>query len=192
LHAHEVLLPFRNRIPRQRKIMHCVIGSGPAGVACARALLARGANVLMLDAGLELEPERAQVVRKLAATKPSEWQPGQIARLKEGMVAGAKGVPLKFVFGSDFPYRETETQTPWQGHGVGIRPSLALGGLSTVCFTAAGRAECSADLSGRSANHPCCQSLATVPKSNFSFTTKIWLRSSSVVPPDKRRRSRAF
>jgi hypothetical protein len=37
----------------QRKIMHCVIGSGPAGVACARALLARGANVLMLDAGLE-------------------------------------------------------------------------------------------------------------------------------------------
>jgi NAD(P)-dependent dehydrogenase (short-subunit alcohol dehydrogenase family) len=54
------LLPFRNRIPRQRKIMPCVIGSGPVGVACARALLARGANVLMLDAGLDLEPERAQ------------------------------------------------------------------------------------------------------------------------------------
>ena len=41
--------------------MHCVIGFGPAGVACARALLARGANVLMLDAGLELEPERAAI-----------------------------------------------------------------------------------------------------------------------------------
>ncbi len=67
----------------------------------------------MLDAGLDLEPERAQVVRKLASTKPSEWQPGHIAKLKEGMVAGTKGVPLKFVFGSDFPYRETETQTPW-------------------------------------------------------------------------------
>jgi choline dehydrogenase-like flavoprotein len=126
------LFPFRNRIPRQKKIMHCVIGSGPAGVACARALLARGANVLLLDAGLDLEPDRAQVVRQLAATKPSAWPAGQIARLKEGMVAGAKGVPLKFVFGSDYPYRETETQTPWQGHGVGIRPSLALGGLSTV------------------------------------------------------------
>jgi choline dehydrogenase-like flavoprotein len=120
------------RLPLGQKNMHCVIGSGPAGVACARALLARGANVLMLDAGLELEPDRAQVVRQLAATRPSEWQPGHIAKLKEGMVAGTKGVPLKFVFGSDFPYRETETQTPWQGHGVGIRPSLALGGLSTV------------------------------------------------------------
>ena len=112
--------------------MHCVIGSGPAGVACAKALLARGANVLMLDAGLDLEPERAQVVRQMAATKPPAWRPEQIARLKEGMVAGVKGVPLKFVFGSDYPYRETETHTPWQGHGVGLRPSLALGGFSTV------------------------------------------------------------
>lgn len=41
---------------RPKKIMHGVIGSGPAGVACAKALLARGANMLMLDAGLELEP----------------------------------------------------------------------------------------------------------------------------------------
>ncbi len=112
--------------------MHCVIGSGPAGVACARALLARGANVLMLDAGLDLEHDRAQVVRQLAAIQPAEWPREQMARLKEGMVAGARGVPLKFVFGSDYPYRETETQTPWQGHGVGIRPSLALGGFSTV------------------------------------------------------------
>ena len=38
--------------------MHCVIGSGPAGVACAKALLARGAGVLILDAGLE--PDRAR------------------------------------------------------------------------------------------------------------------------------------
>ena len=56
----------------QRKILHCIIGSGPAGVACARALLACGANVLMLDAGLELEPERARVVSKLASAKPPE------------------------------------------------------------------------------------------------------------------------
>src|SRR5208282_1052373 len=116
----------------QRKIMHCVIGSGPAGVACARALLARGANVLMLDAGLELEPERAQVVRELASARPSEWRPGQVAKLKEGMAAGAKGIPLKLIFGSDYPYRETEQHIPWQGQGVGLRPSLALGGFSTV------------------------------------------------------------
>ncbi len=46
--------------------MHCVIGSGPAGVACAKALLARGATVLMLDAGIGLEPGRAQIVRQFA------------------------------------------------------------------------------------------------------------------------------
>ncbi|MGH8024848.1 MAG: NAD(P)-binding protein, partial [Limisphaerales bacterium] len=46
------------------KNMHCVIGSGPAGVACATALCARGANVLMLDAGIELEAGRVKTVRE--------------------------------------------------------------------------------------------------------------------------------
>jgi choline dehydrogenase-like flavoprotein len=112
--------------------MHCVIGSGPAGVACAKALLARGATVLMLDAGIELEPDRAQIVRQCAGSKPAAGNPNQIATLKSGMVADAKGVPLKLVFGSNFPYRETEEKIPWQNHGTGLKPSLALGGLSNV------------------------------------------------------------
>jgi len=112
--------------------MHCVIGSGPAGVACAKALLARGARVLMLDAGLELEPDRARIVQQCAATPPAAWQPGPIAMLKEGMTGDARGVPLKRVFGSDFPYRETEEKIPWRPHGIGLKPSLALGGLSNV------------------------------------------------------------
>jgi choline dehydrogenase-like flavoprotein len=112
--------------------MHCVIGSGPAGVACAKALLARGANVLMLDAGLELEPDRAEVVRRLAGAEPSAWMADDRAAVKGKMEASAKGIPLKFVFGSDFPYRETEKNTPWRNHGTGITPSLALGGLSNV------------------------------------------------------------
>ena len=112
--------------------MHCVIGSGPAGVACAKALLARGANVLMLDAGLELEADRAQIVRQCAGTQPAAWNPGHLARLKEGMAGDAKGVPLKRVFGSDFPYRETEEKIPWRNHGTGLKPSLAVGGLSNT------------------------------------------------------------
>ena len=112
--------------------MHCVIGSGPAGVACARALLARGATVLMLDAGLELEPDRAQIVRQCAAVKPDAWSAAQRAALSAGMTADAKGVPLKLVFGSDFPYRETAEKIPWRNHGTGLKPSLALGGLSNV------------------------------------------------------------
>jgi choline dehydrogenase-like flavoprotein len=112
--------------------MHCVIGSGPAGVACAKALIARGADVLMLDAGLELESDRAEIVRRLAETKFSDWRDGDLAMLKGGMAADATGVPLKLLFGSDFPYRETEEKIPWRGRGISFRPSLALGGLSNV------------------------------------------------------------
>jgi ferredoxin len=112
--------------------MHCVIGSGAAGVACAKAILARGGQVLMLDAGLELEPERAQLACQLAATKPSAWTDGNIAALKGGMTAGAKGIPHKLLFGSDFPYRDTQEQTPWKSRGVSLYPSLALGGLSNT------------------------------------------------------------
>jgi len=112
--------------------MHCVIGSGPAGVACAKALLARGATVLMLDAGLELESDRARIVRQFAEAKPSAWPQDDRARLKGDLIAGAKGIPLKLAFGSDFPYRETEILIPWQGRGTKVRPSLAFGGLSNV------------------------------------------------------------
>jgi choline dehydrogenase-like flavoprotein len=112
--------------------MHCVIGSGPAGVACAKALLARGASVLLLDAGLELEPDRARIVRQCAGIKPAAWNPEQLSLLKGGLAADATGVPLKLVFGSDFPYRETEGKIPWRNHGTGLKPSLALGGLSNV------------------------------------------------------------
>ena len=111
---------------------HCVIGSGPAGVACVKALLARGASVLMLDAGLELEPDRAQTIRRLAKTKSVVWTPADRAALKGEMTADAKGISVKLAFGSDFPYRETREKIPWQGHGVSLYPSLALGGFSNV------------------------------------------------------------
>ena len=111
---------------------HCVIGSGPAGVACASALLARGARVLMLDAGITLEPERARIVSELAQKKSSEWQPSQIATVHGDSDADLKGLPVKKLFGSDFPYRESEQKIPWRGHDVGVCPSLGLGGLSNV------------------------------------------------------------
>jgi choline dehydrogenase-like flavoprotein len=127
------------------KDMHCVIGSGPAGVACAKALLARGAAVLLLDAGIELEPERAKIVRACAQVKPAAWNPSQVATLKGGLAVNATGVPLKLVFGSDFPYRETAGKIPWRNHGTGLKPSLALGGLSNV-WGAAMLPLCEADI----------------------------------------------
>ncbi len=110
---------------------HCVIGSGPAGVACATALLARGASVLMLDAGMELEADRAAIIRELAHEKVSEWPPEQAARIHGKRGAELKELPHKNVFGSDFPYRDTQEKIPWRGDGA-LLPSLALGGLSNV------------------------------------------------------------
>ncbi|MGH7980642.1 MAG: hypothetical protein ACREE6_14795, partial [Limisphaerales bacterium] len=111
---------------------HCVIGSGPAGVACASALLARGAKVLMLDAGIKLEPDRARIVSELAQKKSSEWQPSQIAAIHGDSAADLKGLPVKKLFGSDFPYRESVEKIPWRGQDVAVSPSLGFGGLSNV------------------------------------------------------------
>jgi ferredoxin len=111
---------------------HCVIGSGPAGVACANALLARGANVLMLDAGIELEPDRAKVVDELSRKKSSDWPPAQFAVIHGDNDADLKGLPNKKLFGSDFLYRESQEKIPWRARDVGICPSLGFGGLSNV------------------------------------------------------------
>src|SRR5437016_2400998 len=91
---------------------HFVIGSGPSGVACARALLDRGVTVKLFDAGISLEKNRADLVAQMRATSPSSWSAEQIQRLKEGMQSSAKGIPLKLAFGSDYPYRECEQHLP--------------------------------------------------------------------------------
>ncbi|HXD01396.1 MAG TPA: hypothetical protein VN048_18805 [Verrucomicrobiae bacterium] len=112
--------------------MHFVVGSGPSGIACAQALLDKGLVVRMLDAGLKLEPSRAQAVGQLAASAPAGWDPRLVAMVKEELTATAAGLPQKLSFGSDFPYRDGEKVLSCTFDGVGLRPSLAQGGLSNV------------------------------------------------------------
>ncbi len=112
--------------------MHCVVGSGPSGIACAQALLDQGLEVRMLDAGLKLETSRAQAVKQLSASAPAGWDPKLVAMLKEELTATATGLPQKLSFGSDFPYRDAEKVLSCTFEGVGMRPSLAQGGLSNV------------------------------------------------------------
>jgi choline dehydrogenase-like flavoprotein len=116
----------------EKSRFHCVIGSGPAGVACAHALLQRGARVMMLDAGVALETDRAALIAEMSRTTPASWTPEQIARIKEGTSASSKGIPLKLLFGSDFPYRHCDELLGIKYEGVALRPSFARGGLSTV------------------------------------------------------------
>ena len=114
------------------KEMHYVVGSGPSAVACASALLKRGRSVCMLDAGIQLEPERARLVQALSQTAPDQWRPKDVQCLKEGMDPTVSGIPQKRIFGSNYPYRDAVQHLGLTSEGVGLEASLALGGFSTV------------------------------------------------------------
>jgi choline dehydrogenase-like flavoprotein len=85
----------------------------------------------MLDGGIEIEPERAARVERIRARDPRTWKDDH-AFLAGGTAADLGGVPLKRLFGSDFPYREPDRPIPLEIQGPAIQPSLARGGLSNV------------------------------------------------------------
>ena len=109
-----------------------VIGSGPSGVSAAVALLGKDHRVVMLDAGLQLEAERARAVEDLIAAPPGTWDSVRLAPLKEGVEVTSSGIPLKHLYGSDYPFRGTDAFYDIEKRGVDVAPSFALGGLSTV------------------------------------------------------------
>lgn len=112
--------------------MHLVVGSGPAGVACAQALLAAGKAVTMIDAGLSIEPERQRVVDAMRTREADKWTASEIELITEGAEVDTRGIGLKRVFGSDFPYRGAAEHVGKIDAASGLLPSLALGGLSNV------------------------------------------------------------
>ncbi len=82
-----------------------IIGSGPASISCAQALIGDGYPVVILDAGLELEAEKQKAVAALLASP--QWDEAALAPLKAGAHATVNGIPVrKKLFGSDYPYRE--------------------------------------------------------------------------------------
>lgn len=111
-------------------ISDIVIGSGPSGVAAAKALLARGRLVLMLDGGKVLEPEAEARRISLANDEPDTW--GQAARdaWMEPQFAAAPGQVRRY--GSDFAMEAgTDTFANLPGW-MGLRASRAAGGLSNL------------------------------------------------------------
>jgi ferredoxin len=112
--------------------MECVIGSGPSGAACTAALLARGHRVHMIDAALRLETERQLAVNELRELSPENWNQDHVRWLLQATGEDEGGVPRKLLFGSDYPYREAEAHLGISSEAVGLRASLAAGGLSTV------------------------------------------------------------
>jgi choline dehydrogenase-like flavoprotein len=116
--------------------MNIVIGSGPAGIACAYALLQKGKEVMLIDAGIDLEAEqKAQVSRLKIESDPAAFEQLKASHLTQKITG--KGLLNKLVYGSDFPYRGAEENLDLEITKTGLVPSLAVGGLSNVWGAAA-------------------------------------------------------
>ena len=92
--------------------MFYIIGSGPAGIASAVALIKNGYKVTMLDAGLALEPERADIINTLSKLDKSYWDNKSIKIIKSNMSPSLSGLDIKYNYGSDYPYKGMNSIQP--------------------------------------------------------------------------------
>ena len=109
-----------------------VVGSGPAGIACARALAERDYEVTVLDAGHGPDAAIVDKYAPLAETDPESWDPELVGELRSEFQVGHDELPPKPVLGSLHPYAPGDPSAPDPGSGVGVTPSLGRGGLSAV------------------------------------------------------------
>ena len=111
--------------------MFYVLGSGPAAISAAVALVNRGRPVTILDAGRTLEPERRQILDRLSRQEPEAWDARDLETLRGGDQKTREGqIHVKLSYGSDFPYRDLER--PLKEEDGGFHYSMARGGLSSV------------------------------------------------------------
>src|SRR5580658_635224 len=109
--------------------MNLVVGSGPAGVAAAHALLEHGQEVTLLDTGLAMDAEAASARRRAR----DELDAGLAANVPDMVRPSDGSLPMKRLFGSDFPYRNVDGCAPLDGDdGVDLLVSYARGGLSNI------------------------------------------------------------
>lgn len=107
-----------------------VIGSGPAGVSAAVALLDRGRTVTLVDVGEQMDAEGEGLRSRLAAVEPVNWSQADVAQLLRPL--HAPQTDLLRPFGSDFLFRDSFESFGASGPpaGIELRPSFAAGGLS--------------------------------------------------------------
>ena len=109
-----------------------VIGSGFAGLACAKGLIERGLKVEMLDVGEELDDDRQQLRERLRNLPLEQWEPDSIRRIKENPSFRSRGVPRRRYFGSEFVFSSTRKCLPLNVEGSPFAPTFAKGGYSIV------------------------------------------------------------
>jgi choline dehydrogenase-like flavoprotein len=118
---------------RAANLTMIVVGSGPAAAAAAHALAGQGHQVIVLDVGKRLEPERAETVTRMSAVEPSEWSDEDLACVAGEDTDGRDAVRSKKIFGSSYclETRGFPPSVEWPD-GRGFCHSLAFGGLSNV------------------------------------------------------------
>jgi choline dehydrogenase-like flavoprotein len=109
-----------------------VIGSGPSGVAAAKALTTAGHPVTLLDAGREIEPERMEAFDALGQSEPAQWSARDAEGVRGTFPVGIKSVGLKPAYGSLFPYAVDDAELRVTLERAETLPSLARGGLSNT------------------------------------------------------------
>lgn len=108
-----------------------VIGSGPAGIFCAKALVERGFQVDIIDVGQELEEKTQKIVNTAAVTPPTQWSNDLRRTLSHNPTMRGKK-PRKQSFGSDYIYATNNPHAAYQAHGTEIAPTFAKGGYTTA------------------------------------------------------------
>lgn len=107
-----------------------VVGSGPSGLAAAKALIARGRDVLMLDAGIEMDANAKALRKRMGDSAPHSWS-GENREAIGSVRRSEKSDSIR-PFGSDFLFRLPPEVSGFEvDNGVhALRPSFAKGGLS--------------------------------------------------------------
>jgi ferredoxin len=113
-----------------------IIGSGAAAAGAALALSRRdNLAITVIDIGLQLESDRAQLIETLASASPDEWDEQTIELIsKQPAAARHPGIPEKRVFGSNYPFRnvgQLGDLTAVNGAATALI-SAAYGGFSNV------------------------------------------------------------
>lgn len=113
--------------------MYCVVGSGPASISAAMALVKRGLRVTILDGGKRLEPERQAVLDRLGAQKPEAWSASDLDRLRgEDQSSRHGSIHSKMTYGSEYPYEDVAAPLMADREHSPFHYSMARGGLSNV------------------------------------------------------------
>jgi ferredoxin len=108
----------------------CVLGSGPAAVACATELLKSGRKVIMVDPGRQLPPERAALVEDFRRDPDPEKFLQRLRALRRDVPHDMQ--TKKLPFSSPYVYEDIERYLPVETHKAFVARSLASGGLSSV------------------------------------------------------------